>query len=400
MNILFKAIKDGRLITKKIQAESEEAVILHLKNEGYFPILVKKEAGLENLFIGSFFNHVNFSDIVNFTRQLSIMLNAGLTLIDCLSILKKQTTKQSFLNLLDLLEKEIRSGSSLSSALSNYPNYFSNLYIALVKSGEASGKLSEILLKLADNLEKQREFRGKLKGTLIYPIIVISAMIGVMFIMITFVIPKLLNLYKDFNINLPITTQFLIAISNFSAQYWPLIIISAGFGGFFLRNYMQTKQGKAAFDSFILKIPVISNVIKISSLVDATRTLSILIGSGVSILDSLNIIVETTSNTIYRNAFKNIHLAVEKGISLGTAMQNEEIFPPILVQMTIVGEQTGHLDETLGRIANFFEMESELAFKALTTMIEPLILVVLGVGVGFLVMSVITPIYNLTSSLK
>jgi len=150
----------------------------------------------------------------------------------------------------------------------------------------------------------------------------------------------------------------------------------------------------------ILKAPVLGNVVRISSLVDSTRTLSILIGSGVSILDGLSIIIETTGNVVYQNAFRSIYKQVERGLSLGTAMNNEHIFPPILVQMTTVGEQTGHLDDTLIRISHYFEMESELAVKAMTTLIEPLILVVLGVGVGFLVNSVITPIYNLTSSFK
>lgn len=395
----YRALKNNKLVEKNIEATSEREVLQYLKTNDFFPIEVKA-AGNSGSFLDVFFNRVSFNDIVDFTRQLAIMLNAGLTIIDSFDILKKQITKPALLKMIEELDKDVRGGNSFSGALKKYPQYFSNLYIALVKSGEASGKLSDILLKLAENLEKQREFQGKLKGALIYPVIVVAAMVVVMFVMVTFVIPKLLGLYKDFNIELPITTQILIAISDVTTKFWPIII--AGTVGLIvlLQNYLRTKPGKIMFDTLILRMPLIKNIVIISALVDSTRTLSILIGSGVSILESLTIIVETTGNIVYQKAFENIYKQVERGVSFGSAMQQEGIFPPILVQMALVGEQTGHLDDTLGRISRYFEMESELAVKALTTLIEPLILVVLGVGVGFLVLSVITPIYNLTSSFK
>jgi len=331
---------------------------------------------------------------------LAIMLNAGLTLIDSFSILQKQITKPSLLLMVKKIYKEVLGGNSFSKALQKHPSHFSNLYISLVRSGEASGKLSEILLRLADNLEKQREFQSKIKSALIYPIIVIIGMIGVMFVMITFVVPKLLNLYKDFNVTLPLSTQILIVISNFSTRFWPLIFLLIFGLIIFIRKYLNTRVGKETFDSFTLKIPVFGKIVSISALVDTTRTLSILIGSGVSILESLNIVIDTSSNIIFQNAFKHIYKQVEKGVALGTAFENERLFPPILIQMTTVGEQTGHLDDTLFRISKYFEMESEMAVKTMTTLIEPLILVFLGLGVGFLVLAVITPIYNLTSSIK
>lgn len=396
----YKALKDNKLYEKRVDAGSEAEVLNFLKVNDFFPIEVKKIDTSEKSLFGFILDRVSFDDIVNLTRQLAIMLNAGLTLIDSFDILKRQTTKASLSKLIENIDKSVREGESLSSTLKNYPQYFSNLYIALVRSGEASGKLSDILLKLSDNLEKQREFQGKMKGAMIYPVIIIIGMISVMFIMITFVIPKLLGLYKDFNISLPITTQILILVSSFTSKFWPVIIIGV-FGAVWLaRKYIQTKPGRYMFDSTVLKLPVIGRVIEISTLVDSVRTLSILIGSGVSILDSLSIVVDTSGNIIYRNSFQHIYTQVEKGVSLGNAMLQEGIFPPILVQMTLVGEQTGHLDDTLLRIAKYFEMESDLAVKAMTALIEPLILVVLGLGVGFLVLSVITPIYNLTSSFQ
>lgn len=400
MYFRYRALKKNKIISGKIEANSQNDVVEYLKVNNLFPVDIKKYEMTGTPILGFILDRISFTDIVDLTRQLAIMLNAGLTLIDSFEIIKKQITKVSLLKIIEDIDKEVRGGKSFSSALLKYPQHFSSLYISLVRAGETSGKLSEILLKLADNLEKQREFRGKIKGALIYPVVVIVAMVSVMFIMITFVIPQLLNLYKEFNIKLPLPTLILIAVSSFSARFWPFIIAGVFFGTAGLRNYFKTKAGKRVADRLILKIPVFGSVIKMSALVDSTRTLAILIGSGVNILDALEIIIDTSSNIIYQDAFRNIYIQVEKGVSLGVAMESENIFPPILVQMTTVGEQTGHLDDTLLRISHYFEMESELAVKALTTMIEPLILVLLGLGVGFLVISVITPIYNLTSSFK
>lgn len=400
MLFTYKAIKDNKRVQKKIEADSQEAVLSHLRENGYFPIEVKRARITELYIFEAFFNRVTFNDIVDFTRQLAIMLNAGLTIVDSLDILKKQIKKEKFRRLIENIDKEIKGGISFSAILKTYPNYFSNLYIALVSSGEASGKLSDILLKLAENLEKQREFKRKLKGVFIYPAVVVSAMVIVMFIMITFVLPKMLTLYKDFNVELPVTTQILIAVSSFSTIFWPVIIAVSVVAFFLIRSYLKSRKGKYLFDTVTLRLPLASNVIKMAALVDSTRTLSILIGSGVSILDALSIIVETTDNVVFKDAFQSVYKKIEKGQSLGLALQEEEIFPPILVQMTIVGENTGHLDDTLLRLSRYFEFESESAIKTVTTLIEPAVLVLLGVAVGFLVLSVITPIYKLTESFQ
>lgn len=394
----YKALKDGKVTVKKIEAASSEEVIGYLQKNGYFPISVKKLQGLNLNFLSTLTQQVNFNDIVNFTRQVAIMLNAGLTLIDSLEILKKQTTKLPLRKMIEAIDAKIKGGSSFSVALKDYKNNFSNLYIALVRSGEASGKLGEILLRLADNLEKEREFKGKLKGALVYPAIVVTGMFVVMFIMVTFVLPKLLGLYKDFKVELPLSTKILIAVSTFSAQFWPLVLVLIFVGSYFARKYLATKAGKSAYDKFALKLPVFGNIISISALVESTRTLAILIAAGISILDALSIVVDSTDNSVFQKAFLTVSQKVEKGQSMGVALDQEGIFPPILVQMSQVGEQTGNLDDTLLRLSKYFEMESEMATKTMTTLIEPIILVFLGLGVGFLVMSVITPIYNLTNA--
>lgn len=400
MRFRYKAILDNKVIEKTIEANSQDEVVSYLQKNGYFPVKIELIKNTNLNFLNFFNNRISFNDLVDFTRQIAIMLNAGLTLIDSLSILKKQLQKPVLLNLINKIDFDIKSGNSFSSSLKKFPNMFPSLYIALVRSGEASGKLGEILLKLADNLEKEREFKSKLRGALIYPVIVLIAMFIVMFIMITFVIPKLLNLYKDFNMTLPLTTQILIMISSFSVRFWPLIILSMVGIGYLINKYLKTSHGKEIFDNFLLKLPVVGKTVAVSALVNSTRTLAILVSSGVSILEALDIVVDTSDNIIFQKAFVEVRKKVEKGQSLGDAMNEQELFPPILVQMTIVGEQTGNLDDTLLRLSKYFEVESEIAIKSMTTLIEPLILVILGFGVGFLVMSVITPIYNLTSSFK
>lgn len=399
MQFIYKAIRNNKIIKGKIEGESEKKVIDYLKSQGLIVVSVNPVVSSSVYFFQTVLGKISFTDIVDFTRQLAIMLNAGLTLVDCFDILKKQITKPAFLKMILKIDEEVRAGNSFSNALKK-TGYFNNLYIALVRSGEKSGKLDQVLLKLADNLEKAREFRAKIKGALIYPIIVVLAMIGVMFIMVTFVVPRLLNLYKDFNLSLPITTQILILISEFLQKFWILIITSIFLGGYLFSRWQKTVSGKKTIDGLLLKIPMINKVIKMSSLVDSTRTLSILIGSGVPILEALEIVIETSDNLIFQQAFKNVFKKIEKGESLGKAFEEEEIFPPILVQMATVGEQTGHLDETLIRISRYFEMESTLAIKAMTTLIEPAILLFLGLGVFFLVSSVISPIYQLTTSIK
>lgn len=400
MKFSYKALRDNKIIKGTIEADNKQKVIEHLKTRNYIIIDITEHASGIGQYLNVALSKVTFTDVVDLTRQLAIMFNAGLTIIESLDILKKQLAKPALIKLINQIDEEVRAGNSLSHALQRRRDLFDNLYISLVKAGEASGKLDEILLKLADNLEKQREFRGKIRGALIYPAIVIIGMVSVMFIMITFVVPKLLNLYKDFDIDLPITTQILIAVSGFFQQYWIILIVGVLGGSFVLKRYFKTKTGRTMKDKIMLRIPIVKRVVEVSALVDTTRTLSILIGAGVSILDGLDIVVETSNNVVFQDAFAKIHNKIEKGQSFGKSLDEAGIFPPILVQMSTVGEQTGHLDDTLLRMSNYFEMESEMAVKAMTTLIEPTILIFLGLGVGFLVLSVITPIYNLTNSFK
>lgn len=400
MKYSYKTLQNNTIKKGHIQASSIEEVVSFLRSKNALIIDIYEQNDKIAQFFQSALYHISFNDVVNFTRQLAIMLNAGLTLINALDILKKQlTNKPALLKMIVQIDDDIRAGINFSSALKKQSQHFGSLYIALVRAGEASGKLDDILLRLADNLEKKRVLIGKIRGALIYPAILIVGMLAVMIVMITFVVPKLIEIYANFEAGeLPAMTKILILISNIFVHFWPLLIIGLVGILFAIRAFIRTKTGKTFTDRFILKIPVVGTVISISSLVDVTRTFSILIGSGVSILDAITIIKETSGNIVYQSAFGHVYTKVEKGESLGTALEREGVFPPILVQMAKVGEESGHLDETMMRISRYFEIQSEEAIKAMTTLIEPVILLILGVGVGFIIMSVITPIYNITNT--
>lgn len=396
----YKALLNNKPVKGQLEAETEKEVRDYLKANGYFTLEIKERKPTQFVSIGSVVSRVSFSDITYMTRQLAIMLNAGLTIIDSIEILKKQASKASFKAMLGEIDKDIREGKNFSAALGKYAQYFSAFYIALVKSGEASGKLDIILSKLAENLEFQRAFKSKIKNALIYPVVIVMAMVGMIFVIMTFVVPRLTELYDSMQVELSPSTQFLITISSFLENYWIFVIV--GFVAFViaLQRFLKSPTGKKLFDTYILYTPVFGKIIITASLVDATRTMSILIGSGVPILDALSIVTEVNTNEVFKNAFVRIKEKVEKGLSIGTAMSNEKIFPESLIQMTIVGEQTGHLDETLDKVSGYYQQETELAVKAMLTLIEPMILIVLGVTVGFVVMAVITPIFSLTSSLQ
>jgi type II secretory pathway component PulF len=396
MQYIYRALKGEKTVNGKIEANTVDEAVSLLKAGGYFPIEVKAESKSSSS-LASLMDRVSFADVVNFTRQLSIMLNAGITVVEAFDIFKKQTTKPSLAKMIDTLDKDVRGGVPFSTALKKHPEHFSRLYISLVKAGEASGKLNDILLNLATNLEKQRELRGKITGALLYPSILIVGMFIVIFIIMTFVVPQLLSLYNDLDAELPLSTKIITGISGFLQTYWLLVLGMVGVGGYMLWNFVKSPQGKQMFDKAILKVPVLNNVLIQSMLVDTTRAISILVGAGVSILDALDIAREASTNIEFRKAFTRVAAKVEKGFSLGNSLKEETLFPPLIVQMAVVGERTGHLDETMGKISSYYEIESEIAIKSMTTLIEPAILVILGITVGFIIFSVITPIYSLTS---
>jgi type IV pilus assembly protein PilC len=250
---------------------------------------------------------------------------------------------------------------------------------------------------MADNLEKERDFRSKVKGAMIYPAIVVTGMIIVAIIMMTFVIPKMLTMYEEFDAELPAVTQLLINITHLFQNYWVIMLGLLGGGIYGLRLWHKTEKGRQQLDRLVLRTPIFGDLQKKVILTNVTRTLGMLVGAGVSIIEGLNIVSETANNVIFEDALKQSAKAVEKGLPLAGTINKYDFFPPIVPQMIGVGEETGKLDEVLGRLAKHFEAESDVAVKTLTTAIEPLMMILLGVGVGFMVIAIILPIYNLTA---
>lgn len=392
---------DGKMVGGLVEAPNADNAARLLREKQLLVIQIT-EAKSQTTAQGLPFltRRVGFSEVVNFTRQLATMIVAGLQLPDALAILRTQTNNATFTQILLDIEHQIVSGGNLADALSKYPQQFSNIYIALVRAGEASGTLDQVMTRLAETMEAEQEFRSKVKGAMIYPAIIMVGMAIVVMIMMTVVIPKLTELYRDFGVSLPWTTQLLMSISDFFVKFWWLMIAVFVGGSVLFNKWRRSVVGEFVVDSLILKIPVWGELQKKIILVDFTRTLGMLIASGIHILDGLRILKDALGNVIFRNAVFEVSQKIEKGFPLGDTFAQHDVFPPIVAQMMKVGEETGKLDETMTKLSKYFQSESEHMVKGLTTAIEPIIMVVLGVGVGFIVISVITPIYNLTSQFK
>lgn len=390
--------RQGKTIKGVVEAPSDQKAVYLLRKRGFLVISLTPVEKQLALSLFSKFKRVSFSDIVAFTRQLSTMVSAGLPLTDALELLTTQFKNPALTKMIKEITDDIEGGSSLSKALKRHPQRFPPTYISLVESGEASGNLNEILERLAENLEKLRATKGKLKSAMIYPVIIFIGMAVVVFIMMTVVVPKLTVLYEGMNIDLPLATKILISVSSFFAKFWWLILLSLGGMAFLFASWRKTAIGKRMFDSLMLSLPIFGEMNKKLILAEFTRTLGILIRSGVPILKGLNIVSSSLANVIYQEGIDQAIKGVEKGIPLGSLLARNPAFPPILGQMVTVGEETGKVDETLLKISSYFEQEGDEAIKGLTTALEPIIMVIMGVGIGFVVLSIIIPIYKLTSS--
>lgn len=392
---------EGKYVTGLAEAPNTSTAARLLREKQLFVIHIREtQDRTSSSTILAKFKRVSFQDVVNFTRQLATMIVAGLSIPDSLTILRNQTTNQTFVKILTDIEHQIIGGGNLGDALAKYPNQFTPIYIALVRAGETSGTLDQVLERLAQTLETQNEFKSKVKGAMIYPVIILVGMVVVISVMMTVVVPKLSDMYKEFGIKLPPTTQLLISMSNFMVHFWWLII-GIGFGiTFIFRKWKKTATGQFVLDTIILRLPLIGELQKKVIMVEFTRTFAMLITAGIHVLDGLAILKDSLGNVLFRNAVGDIAKKIEKGFPMGQTFGQYDVFPPIVSQMIKVGEETGKLDDTLNKLSRYFETESEHLVKGLTTAIEPLIMVVLGVGVGFIVISIITPIYNLTGQFK
>ncbi len=390
--------KDGKTFTGLVEASGSEQAVSILRDRGWVVTsLYEKESPRELSFWLKKLNRVSEAEKVIFTRQLATMSEAGLPLDKSLDILTKQTKNVRLKEIMEAAHRDVEGGSSLSASLSRYPEVFDRVYVNLLKAGEASGSLDKVLSRLAEVGEQNREFAGALKQAMIYPVIVIGSMSLVFIIMVVFVLPKLTDMYKDLGVPLPLPTQIMMGFSSLIVNQWWLLII-IGIGLFFaFRYFAKTTYGQYKLAALMLHLPVFGKITATSELAQFSRTLSLLVASGLPFLECLEIVSLGLKNVLYRDALKEAAKQVERGINLSVPLRSNPLFPPILSQMLTVGEETGKMDDVLFKVSKFFEDDVSRSLKVITTALEPAIMIVLGILVGVLVFSIITPIYKLTS---
>lgn len=391
--------KAGKVITGEVEAQDPTRAAKLVRNRGYVVVSLKPAHSSFISFFSGLKNRVSTGDVAAFTRQLSTMINAGLPITECLSILRLQS-KASMQPVVTQVLADVEGGESLSNSMKKQSKVFNKTYISLIKAGETGGVLDKVLLRLADNLEKSQEFKSKVKGALIYPIIIVVGMALVSLIMVIFVIPRMTSLYTQFNAELPLPTKILLGVSDILLTLWPFILIAIGIAFWLFQTYRKTKSGKRKVDELILKIPLFGDLQRQVILTELTRTFSLLVGAGVPILDALSVTSDVVKNAVIEDALRDASKQIEKGFPIAFSFaKHPEAFPYLLSQMVAVGEETGKMEEVLEKVSHVFETESETKVKALTSAIEPIIMIVLGIGVAFLVISVILPIYNLTTAI-
>lgn len=400
MKLRYKAAtKEGRLSQGLLDAKDINEAAEYLRTKGLIPINITR---IDNKFWANlpFMKKINSSDLVLFTRQLSSMLSSGLTLFRSLEILKDQIENEQMSEVVTTVINDVQEGRTLSQAIEKHTQVFSPIYVSIIRAGEQSGLLDKVLSRLADNLEKQAKLKSTVKGALMYPVIVIILMALVMAIMMIFVIPQLTVLYTNLNVELPLPTKIVVALSNFMIAAWPLIILGGAVVVIGFRKWAKTADGKIIIDTTLLKLPVFGKLITQTILAEFSRTFGLLVGTGTLVVEALTETADTTGNVLYKNAIMDVSKQVEKGVTVGDAMAYYTLFPPLLIQLVRIGEQTGKIDDTLVKASEYFEREVDQTVKTLTTAMEPFIMIVLGVGVAFLIISVITPIYSLISSIQ
>lgn len=399
---IYKA-KDwaGKTIKGELELSNSREVVESLRANGLIPLEINIKS---DSFVGELWRKISSKisqkTISNFTRQLATMMTAGLPMTDALALLKNQQEEGTSLYIiLEKILSDVRGGMSLGNSMEKYTNVFGQAYVASISAGEEAGVLEDVLGKLANNLENETEFQGKVKGAMIYPTIVIIGMLIVVVVMMIFVIPKLMGLYADFGTaKMPAITQGLMTVSNWMAKMWFLFPILFVTPTIVLKAGAKNPKFLLKKDTLALKIPIMGKLTQMTVMASTCRTLSMLLTAGIPLVEALRIVATVSGNEVYKQAYVNIADKVAKGFGISVSFENTTVFPVIVTQMVATGEATGKLDEVLMKVASYFSVEAEQSVSALTSAIEPLIMVVLGIGVGFLVVAVVMPIYNLTSS--
>jgi type IV pilus assembly protein PilC len=381
--------RNGKTVRGEQRAASENQVMASLRRQGVIPGKIKKRKMRSG-------KAIKPKDIAIFTRQLATMMKAGVPLLQAFDIVGRGNANPSVTKLLNDVRTDVETGTSLSAAFRKYPLYFDNLYCNLVEAGEAAGILESLLDRLATYMEKSEAIKSKIKSALMYPIAVVVVAFVVVAVIMIFVIPSFKSVFSSFGADLPAPTLFVIAISEFFVSYWWLIF--GGIGGglyFFMQAWKRNEKMQKFMDRLLLKVPVFGVLIEKSCIARWTRTLATMFAAGVPLVEALDSVGGASGNSLYADATQRIQQEVSTGTSLTAAMQNANLFPSMVIQMTAIGEESGSIDHMLGKAADFYESEVDDMVAGLSSLMEPIIIVFLGTIVGGIVISMYLPIFKL-----
>lgn len=388
----------GAMVKGELTAASKEEVQAYLRKQRIIPTRISQKA---KPMFSSGAGSVKDKDLVVFTRQFATMIGAGLPLVQAMEILSKQTENKAFATIIGEIKNDVEGGSTFADALKKYPRIFSELYSNMVGAGEAGGILDTILIRLATYIEKAQNLKRKVKGAMVYPAVVITVAVLVIAIIMIFVVPTFSKMFTQLGGDLPAPTQFIINLSNFLAGTGGLISLASIIATIvFVTQFRRTERGRKITDRIILMLPVVGVLFKKVAVAKFTRTLGTLISSGVPILDGLTITAKTAGNKVIEKAVMEVRQGVSEGQTIAEPLSQAKVFPPMVNQMIAVGESTGALDNMLDKIADFYDDEVDIAVGALTSMIEPVLMVFLGGTVGFIVVAMYLPIFKLITLIK
>ena len=389
--------QEGKLLGGTLEAESQDAVVTRLRQLGYAPISIdaEKSAGMKTEIRLPGASRVKLKDLAVFSRQFATMINSGLSLLRALTILGEQTSNRRLGEVVIEVRAEVEKGSSLSGAMAKHPKVFNRLYVSMVRAGEIGGFLDQVLVKVAETFEKEVILRGKIRSAMTYPVVVFAMVLMIVSAMLIFVVPTFESLYGSLGGTLPLPTRMLIGASNAIRRFFPLIVLAMVGLGFAYKRWRATPAGRYRLDQFKLKVKVFGPLFHKSALSRFARTLSTLIRSGVPILQALEIVAETVNNGVISRAVRDVQDSVREGESLATPLAKHATFPSMVVQMMAVGEETGALDTMLGKVADFYDQEVEAAVASLTSLIEPILIAVMGAAVGGMVVALYLPLFNI-----
>lgn len=400
-NFEYTAVtKDGKSVSGSVESSTKEALIETLHKQGLRPLVVKQKTSRGSINIGK--PKVKLRDLVMFTRQLSTMVSAGVPLTRSLATLQEQTDNKYFKTVIGGITKDVEGGITIGDAMAKYPNVFSEVYVNMVRAGEAGGILDEILKRLAAQVEQEASMRKKIKSAMTYPVVIGGIAVIAFFGLMIFVMPKMGKIIKDLggpDAKLPVYSQFLLDLSGYMQKYAVFIFIALGIIIFFTRRYIKTPKGKFKLHYLLLKTPILKDILIKIAVARFARTFASLMSAGVSVLDALQVTGGAIGNKVLEKELINASKDVKNGKPLSEPMSQSKYFPPIVGQMLAVGEETGQIDTILVKIADFYEEEVATTIDGLSSIIEPVMIIVIGAMVGVIAASVMGPISSLSKNI-